>query len=202
MRCLKCNHEISNESRFCSYCGTKVEVVEVQAVPENKRCKSCPGCKKIFDSNHVFCDQCGRLLLERVIEGKELKKFKLMSKYAGEPKVGVAKATGDLIIYDDRIHFIVKMGNAVGAVFGAVGMAVSASKSKKENHDGDVYWMKDIEEVHESRYMGTMPMLVIRMRNQQLYSFSGLSSSAAVTNAVELINEYRLLNLAGNKLQN
>lgn len=194
MRCTQCNREIPKQSRFCSYCGAKVEYIEEMTVSEKKNLKTCPGCKKTFDSSHVYCDQCGRFLLEKIIEGKVLKRFKMISLHDGAPMVGVAKATGDLIIYEDRIRLEIKMGNSAGAVFGVIGMAMAASKAKKEAPEGEIYWMKDIEAVQEGRYMGAMPSIVMQMRDNRIFKFTGFLNAAEVARTVELINEYRLLN--------
>lgn len=48
--------------------------------------------------------------------GRELVVMRLMSWYKGEKKVGIAKATGTLTVYTDRLEFKRQLGNAAAAL--------------------------------------------------------------------------------------
>ena len=188
MKCSQCNQEIPNTSKFCFYCGTQV-VPEAQIVIEKEMIvhKQCPNCRAVFDVQQVYCDRCGRLLRQRKIEGKELCKIQMASKYEGEPTVGIAKATGDLIIFDDRVEFRRKMGNAASAMFGAAGMLISAKKVPPV----ETFRMDEIGFTRVGKYAGLMPTLVIQLKDQRVFSFCGLADGNVIQKAAELIEEYR-----------
>lgn len=195
MKCINCSYELPDNSKFCSQCGTKQPPAPApepvpEPVPEVRTKKTCPDCRSVFDSDHVFCDQCGRLLQDQVLEGKELRRFHMMSKYEGEPTVGIAKATGDLIIYDDRVEFKAKMGNALGNAFGAVGMLLASSKAPGL----EVYPMQQIRAVRQGRYGGMMPTLILDLADGKTFSFCGMKGSTAMSEAAGLIENYRNLN--------
>lgn len=188
MECRQCNQEIPEQSKFCFHCGAKVVpaediIIEKEVIVH----KVCPNCSAVFGMEYVYCDRCGRLLRLRKIEGKELYKIQMASKYEGEPTVGIAKAIGDLVIFDDHIEFRRKMGNAASAMFGAAGMLISAKKVPVV----ETYNMDEVGYVRVGRYAGLMPTLVIQLKDQRVFSFCGLADSSVIHKAAELIEEYR-----------
>src|SRR5690554_180307 len=48
MICKSCDKEIRDESRFCNYCGKKVE-----------REPMCPNCNTKLPEGSLFCNMCG-----------------------------------------------------------------------------------------------------------------------------------------------
>ena len=115
----------------------------------------------------------------------ELKTLNMMSYYSGEPKVGISKATGKLIICEDEVLFIKQMGNALGNAFGVGGMLLARSKSMKQ---GNTMRFKydEIAAARAAQYMGVMPMLVLEMKNGEKHSFAGMAS---IADCVRLIRE-------------
>ena len=115
----------------------------------------------------------------------ELKTLNMMSYYTGEPKVGIAKATGKLIVCEDEVLFIKQMGNAVGNAFGLIGMGIAKSRSMKQ---GNTMRFKydEIAAARAAQYMGVMPMLVLEMKNGEKHSFAGMAS---IADCVRLIRE-------------
>lgn len=191
MKCTKCNQEIPEASKFCFHCGAKVVLQENSlTIPRINKRKMCPGCRSVFDAECVYCDQCGRLLQLKLIEGKELYRIRLASKYDGEPTIGIAKATGDLIIYDDRVEFKRMMGNAAASAFGVVGMHFAAKKTPPL----EVYKMNEIVSIREGRYAGMMPTLIIQLNDGKIFSFCGMADGNAIHKAAMYIDEYRALN--------
>lgn len=192
MKCHQCGREIQTDAKFCAYCGAKMEqnIIDTTLVRESKAQKACPGCGKVFAPEHVYCDQCGRLLQVKTVSGRELQRIHMASKYDGEPTVGIAKATGDLILYDDRIEFKRVMGNALGNAFGLLGMAAAARSTPQQ----EVYRMSEIASVKLGRYGGMMPTLVLQLKNGSIYSFCGIADSNTIQKAINLIEEYRPLN--------
>lgn len=188
MKCSQCNQEIPETSKFCFHCGAKVvSAAEIIVDKEVIVHKLCPNCRTVFDTEHVYCDKCGRLLRQRKIEGKELYRIQMASKYEGEPTVGIAKATGDFIIYDDRVEFRRRMGNSAGALLGPAGMIVAAKKAPPV----ETYKMDEIECIRVGKYLGVMPTLVIQLKDQRVFSFCGLANGNVIRKAAELIEEYR-----------
>lgn len=57
MFCQFCGKEISDNSKFCNYCGEKQEII----VPTKK---ICPKCKTDFEPDMSFCNECGSKLIE------------------------------------------------------------------------------------------------------------------------------------------
>ena len=49
IRCHKCNHANTAESKFCSACGASLG-----------KTKPCPACHELNDPDAQFCDNCGR----------------------------------------------------------------------------------------------------------------------------------------------
>ena len=107
----------------------------------------------------------------------ELKTMHMVSYYSGEPKVGIAKAQGKLVICEDEVMFIKQLGSALGNAFGLAGMLTARSKSMKQ---GNTMRFKydEIAAARAAQYAGVMPMLVVEMKNGEKHSFVGLGSVA------------------------
>lgn len=68
MNCPNCNKEISDNAKFCKYCGKKIENVNVishsfeeKKIEENLFIK-CPNCGKEMYEHKTFCTNCGNAL--------------------------------------------------------------------------------------------------------------------------------------------
>jgi hypothetical protein len=48
VRCPKCNHTNSEETKFCAECGFSLQ-----------KSKPCPSCAEVNDPDAKFCDNCG-----------------------------------------------------------------------------------------------------------------------------------------------
>lgn len=208
MFCNFCGKQIGDDAKFCSYCGKSLVVPKIKI-------KKCPGCGIEYSVDKIFCEQCGTSLIEYEKEKTEesqkadvtpkqeekkpkpqnegsnpLKTIKMMSWYTGEPKVGIAKASGTLNIYEDRLELVKKLGNAAGAaLFGAVGAMVSANKAKKQGSI-DTYHYKDIAEVRKGTYGGMMPSIVITLKNGEKHSFVGTMNGTTIKESIEIIEHY------------
>lgn len=145
----------------------------------------CPNCGTKLSIDAKKCPICGR----KARKTPDVP-FKLgfMSLLSGDVKIGVAKATGTLTIYDDRLEFKRRMGNAA-AVLTPYTLAYSAVKANLQPKN--VYWMRDISGVKMSKNVLGVPSIVITMRTGEVYTFwAGLniqSTREAVEDAVELI---------------
>jgi len=121
--------------------------------------------------------------------GNLLHTSKLVSMYAGEPTVGIAKATGRLSVYDNRLEFKKEMGSSLGGAFGLVGMAVARSQVKKDPID--VYALDQIANVRLGKYGGIYNTLVVTMKDGGVISFCpGLPGSSEPQTIVTLLQPY------------
>lgn len=195
MKCSKCGALIEKDARFCSQCGTPIAHMSAPAeapAAGARVFKQCPQCLGKAETDEVYCSACGRLLQLRTLSGSELLRIKFMSFYEGEPTVGIAKATGDLVICDDRICFQKVMGNAIGGLFGIAGMGVS--RKSVQDKPIDSYPLSGIASAREGRYAGVMPMIVVTFKDGKCISFCGTAGGEKVDRAVRLIEEYRKYN--------
>lgn len=97
--------------RFCSKCGTQVDGnPQPNPQPVNQ-----------------YAQQAGQQSF-----GAQPKKYQMISKYEGEPTVGIAKATGRLCVYQDRLEYVKAMGNALASSFGLLGMALAVKQEQKK----------------------------------------------------------------------
>ena len=190
MKCQQCGRDVPSGAAFCCFCGTKIEAPVIVKPPKKLSQKMCPSCRIVFEAEHVYCNKCGRLLRGKEVLGRELYRIHMASKYEGEPTVGIAKAIGELIIYDDKVEFKRVMGNALGNAFGLLGMVVAA----KNTPPLEEYAMTEIASARQGRYAGMMPTLIITLKNGTVFSFCGFADGNAVQKAVAYIEEYRLLN--------
>lgn len=169
MQCKKCGKEIPQAAAFCLYCG--------EAVASSVKCKECPRCGTVREADMVYCHQCGTLLNAVTVTGQEVYRLRMVSKYDGEPTLGIVKGTGTLIIYDDHIEFDAMMGGNLGFF-----------NRKQAN---DVYQMEGVEDAFLGKYAGLMPMLVLKLKTGVTYSFASLADGDGVRKAVETIDKYR-----------
>ena len=201
MKCQYCGNEMSEGAKFCSLCGKKV--IEAEPAPARR---FCPSCGQEGKPDMLFCEYCGARLTDKArpapapgprpelkprpsSSGRFLMEAGMMSYYSGEPTVGIAKATGTLKIFDDRVEFHKKMGSSAGAMFGAVGMIIAANKMKQEG-DLDIYRYRDVASVREGRYGGIYHTIVLVMKNGQVHSFAGTLNSGKIQEAVVQISRH------------
>jgi len=213
MFCIKCGKELSQEARFCAYCGQAVQKPEPVVM-------LCPNCGREFDEDKIYCETCGYKLQPKgrqhtaklqskkpqipipvpkpAVQPKPTPQpqpitqaapmvLNLMSQYVGEPSVGVAKATGKLSIYPDRMVFDKQMGNALGNAFGLVGMLAAQKKAQKEGKQ-EIYLFSDLAWVKRGKYAGTMPTLVIGLKTGEVFSFAGGALTQSIDRAIAAIN--------------
>lgn len=177
MQCGKCGRELAQNTKFCTGCGT----------PIRKR-KLCPFCGNLDEVNKVYCAKCGTLLKTLWLSGTPLRRIPRISLYEGMPKVGIALGTGELTVCDDRLHFSNQLGDTMGDVFDAVGMANSAKKAKK-----NLFWefpYDQIADVQQGKYAGMFTSIVIRLANGKTYSLAGSVSNDTMRSALQVLNEY------------
>lgn len=188
--CKNCGHLVPGTAKFCGNCGTRVE--------EETGKIFCSTCGEPLEAGAKFCPSCGVKVEEETNSdtnttpqgvGKLLTTLKMVSLYEGEPKVGIAKASGPLSVYDDRLEFKKQMGNALGGAFGLVGMAVAQSKVK--NDPLLVYPVSQIAQLRVGKYGGVYNTLVVVMKDGTTVSFCPAApASAAPQSVIDSLSPY------------
>ena len=186
--CPSCGQEAEPGMLFCEYCGMRLPERTApeprpNPVPEPRpnpvpepRPNPVPE-PRPNPATNPGPKRTGRFLMD----------LNLMSYYKGEPTLGIAKATGTLKLYDDRLEFHKMMGNSAASMLGAVGI-LAAAKQAKKNGSVDVYRYQDIASVKEGRYGGVYRTIVLVMKDGQKHSFAGSLNSGKVQEAVVQIS--------------
>lgn len=99
--------------------------------------------------------------------------------------MGVAKATGKIEIYRDRVVLQKQFGSSGAAAFGLLGVAISAASAKKD--PTVCFQMEQIADVRESKYSGAFPAMVVTMKNGEKHTFAGTMNARDIHNCVKLI---------------
>lgn len=205
MFCSKCGAQVREGAAFCSSCGAPVKAAGG---------KVCPSCGKSAGEDMVFCDRCGSRLIRKpdgapVIHSsdgdtaqdrsaaarkeapagvsRELLTMKMISWYKGETKVGIAKASGTLTVFTDRLELKKQMGNAAAAL-SPIAFVASAANAKKSGPE--VFRMRDIVDAKEGKYGAVMPCLIVTMRGGEKHTFAGTLNGDKIRESVELIHRY------------
>ena len=201
-KCVNCGQELPDHAKFCNECGAdtaEVMTIESISVPSQT---SCPVCGQSLDSNSNFCDNCGSpisatantttVVTPAVNAQKcnvELAQIKSISKYRGTPMMGYSESTGTLFVYNDRLEFSSKMGNALWARAGVIGLGIAAALGKST--PVEIFEMGQISELREGKYMGVYNTLVVTMKNGETWSFCpALPKSAEPKRIISLLKPY------------
>ena len=187
--CPKCGHKVAAGLLFCDQCGNKMDQKprlqswnEAQPKPRPQTERMPQQTQEVPQARKAAETQSG----SDVRVDMERPRPVTVSWYRGDVKVGVAKATGLLSVYADRLEYDKKLGSSGAAMFGLVGLAVSSSRAKK---DGPViFYMSDIASARSGRYMGAFPSMVLRMKNGEEHSFVGTANKKELDKYVEYIN--------------
>ncbi len=102
--------------------------------------------------------------------------IRLMSRYLGEPKVGISQGSGDLVFYSDRMEFSRK--------FNTIGAPVFSKQTPV------IYPYNTVKSHKFGKYMGMMPSLVIEMNTGALESFAGVLSSENQEKIKSILTRY------------
>lgn len=177
--CPNCGEEGAPDMLFCEYCGTRLTE---KRMPEQPAPRPVPTPQPVPVPQPVP-EPVPAPQPVPAPRGRFLMELNLMSYYKGEPTLGIAKATGTVKIYDDRLEFHKKMGNSVASMFGAVGMLAAAKQAKKDGAV-DVYRYRDMQSAREGRYGGLYHTIVLVMKDGQTHSFAGTLNSGKIQEAV------------------
>lgn len=189
MVCGNCGSTVSDGSKFCSQCGTKIQV-------QSK--KFCTACGAELTAGQLFCSVCGIKLDSTppapkyqisLRNGTLLRTLNMVSMYNGEPTVGVCLCTGKLSVYNDRIEFKKQMGNPSASALGALGLIGSVQTGKKGPLM--VYPLAQISQLRVGSYMGLYNTLVIVLKDGTVTSFCPITpGSSEPKNIVNNLRAY------------
>lgn len=179
MICRKCGNVISESSKFCSMCGTPVSKERFCATcgqklsPDARFCTNCGTEQHASSAGTIstasvvvktkqsnFQESTPKVTIKGGQSGKLLRKMSAVTKFNGEPTVGVANQLGALSIYDNRVEFVRKAGLTL------VGTAMASTKS-----DVETYYYSDCTSITNGTYMVAYVTLVLNLRNGQKVSF-------------------------------
>ena len=208
--CPECGSTVAEGLMFCNKCGTKLDAAQrhraqeqmvrtlesiqaqqTQAEPSRMQTETSriqPEPADQFRQQSRPREQAqsagSGTILESVNRPRPLK----LSRYKGDSKLGVAKATGLLNVFHDHLEFHKTMGSSGASVFGLVGMAVSSSRAKKE--PPVVFAMADVAGARNSKYMGAFPAMVLELKNGEQYTFAGPVSGDDLKKCVAYVNQH------------
>lgn len=189
MNCIKCGQGLAEDAKFCPNCGARVEKQQNHAF--------CTTCGTRLEPSARFCPSCGVKVeqitgeapIDTVSPEKPVTVLKMVSLYEGTPTMGIAKATGTLSVYYDRIEYVKQMGNAFGGTFGLAGMVVARSKVKDDPID--IYPVSQISQLSVGKYCGIYNTLVAVFRDGATVSFCPAApGSSAPQNIVSSLQPY------------
>lgn len=171
MFCYNCGGEICQGDIYCCWCGTDVQVEDDADTTK----------EPITETNATK-------QRENKQTGALIKQVGMMSYYEGEPTVSFSAASGNIVIYDNRIEFEKKWGSSKGAMFGLIGMAV-ANKDIKE-HPLDIFYFKDIKNVRTGKYTVYITF-VMEMKDGRTMTFVPIAPNNMVANEMcAIISRY------------
>ena len=193
--CPNCQNKLADNAIFCGQCGTKVGEAP-QTAPANNNPYTPPvyqqpqqtAYNQAAYSQPAYQNNSGA---QYNPAGPQPQKYYMISKYVGEPTVGIAKSTGTLAVYPDHLEYTKALGNALGNMVGLAGMAIGAAKEKKENGKVEYYGYQDIQTAYVGKYMGINPAVVLVLTDGQVFSFNGTFTSQAASNIVNTILYYK-----------
>lgn len=187
VNCANCGETLKEDAKFCPSCGTRVE--------EQQSVAFCVTCGTKLDPSAQFCPGCGVRVGETAeapastAGSKLLSTYKLVSLYHGEPTLGIAKASGTLMIYEDRIEFEKQLGNALGGAFGLVGLIKTQKDVKKD--PVDIYHVSEITKLRTGKYAGVYSTLVVELRGGKVITFCPVTPGSSMPeNVISVLTPY------------
>ena len=191
--CPKCKSKLADGSVYCGQCGSKVE----QTISQSYVSHTNPKVDYHFDPSmnqeanfHVNTGVGQNAGTTINFNTQQPRKYRMISKYEGEPTVGIAKATGTLNVYSDHMEYTKTMGNALGNL-SIITMGVAARAEKERSGKIEIYNYQDIQSARVGKYAALMPAVVLFFNDGQVLSFNGTFTSKAAMDIVNTIMNFK-----------
>lgn len=115
------------------------------------------------------------------------KGIKGLSMYDGEPKIGLSRSIGDLLMHQDKIVYIKKLDNAD---FASKGISAMIASAKSSGAMVEKYGYTDIKSVDSVLYGNELPGISVRLKSDRLFSLVGTKDKETqISKAIEFINQ-------------
>lgn len=192
MICTKCGAQLNEGMKFCGQCGTPVK----EPAPSERFCTTC-GTK--LAPGTLFCTSCGTKIGQPNTEvkinikpeisniatgqkgtGKLLRKMSGVTKFMGEPAVGVANKLGTLSVYDDRVEF---KRNA--------GLTLAGTVNALAKGEVETYYLSDCLSITNGTYLAIYKTMVLHLKNGNKVSFCPMiPGSSDMATVASLLTHY------------
>lgn len=205
MFCSNCGKALPERAKFCSHCGTPVEILDTGdiSVPDNTAAKA----ETSIAETKEFLTEAASVTSAPVedaasaqtvppvsakdfIPGAELYKFKMVEKTMGTSSVATRLGTGTLHVYDNGLKFSSVLGANVGS--GMLRTVTSvAINIAEELYDPNTYPLEQIQGLSVGKRMGVYNTLVITMKNGDIWSFCpAIPKSSAPKQIISILTPY------------
>lgn len=204
MFCSNCGKTLREGAKFCSHCGTPVEVLDtgdtsasdmaVKAetpmlettalLTETESVISAP----VEDA--ASAQTVPPVSAKEFVPGTELYKFKMVEKTMGTSSVATRLGSGTLHVYDNGLKFSSLLGANVGS--GMLRTITSVAINIAEGlYDPNTYPLEQIQGLSVGKRMGVYNTLVITMKNGDIWSFCpAIPKSSAPKQIISILTPY------------
>ncbi len=186
MKCIKCGTYNADGISFCCFCGASLDT-RPGSVPDQSAV-FCPVCGRTWPAGSTYCSVCGAVFsAAAAVPEKPLKTVSLVDKYIGNKSIGSSQAGGNLLIYNDRLEFEILRSNPGAS-------DTSGKKTVRGGTNPEVYPIGKIRSCAFSKYMSTMPAILLTLNDGSLIKFVKLNKTGEIKEAIAVIE--RLLDSA------
>lgn len=204
MFCSNCGKALREGVKFCSHCGTPVEIWDTGdvSVPDMTAKTGTPVVEteellsntepttSVLTENVVSAQAVPPVSTKDFVPGIELYKFKMVEKTKGTASVTARFGTGTLHVYDNGLKFTSVLGadNGNGILRTITSVAINISEGL---YDPNTYPLEQIQELSVGKRMGVYNTLVIAMKNGDVWSFCpAIPKSSAPKQIISILTPY------------
>lgn len=204
MFCSNCGKMVREGAKFCGNCGAPVEMPDIAdiAVPSAAAEPEVPAVETgepLAEARAVTAtpveeaasaQESKPVSAKDFVPGNELYKFKMVTKTMGASTFATDLGTGTLHVYDNGMQFSGFLGASVGSgVLGTIASVVVTIAD--ELFDPNIYPLEQIQELSVGKRLGVYNMLVITMKNGDVWSFCpAMPGSSAPKNIITMLKPY------------
>lgn len=171
MYCSKCGSFVPMGAHFCSRCGVPFATIK----------KKCIKCKNEYDSEMVFCDNCGTLLetTNKTFGAPSYLMQLSVVSYYNDIFTIIPKSIGTMSFFNEKIEFIsvTESNRLLNRIRGTT----------QNNPVKNELLFRDIESVEESLKI-QMPCMIIRFKDGNACAFAKVG--AEINDAIVFIRNH------------